>query len=511
MHQKQRRLLRAGLTGVLAAGVLGMLCPSAAVLADEGGTTYYVSSSTGSDSNSGTSEDQAWKSFANLAELELTDGDKVLLKSGDSWLEQLRLNSVKGTEENPVVLSSYGEGEKPKLARYEGEVPALAADPVVYVVSPAGFEIRGLDIGFSGVGIDLFYDNSYNNEYVRIEDCHFHDIYGFYQLDNVPGYPHATSIVVTRRVSVPGTADPSLIGLYIHNCTTNDAGSLITYGTYPINEGIGTAIRNMYITDCLMENNAFYGTVLADVDGGYMDNCIIRNNGSRPMPAGSMGVMISCKNFTVMNCEISGQQRLDDNPDGGGIDFEHMSDNVSIVNCYIHDNSGVGIMFYNSGGTEANKNTNCRVIDCVFENNNQNIGNVGGAEIVSIPVYSLTNGEISHNRYLESRYTFSMWMDATVEMEDNASYATAEECPYPLLNPDDVRKAVIAGGEVPSGDSGSPIGDAVDQLANGNTAAKSAMYYGIGAAIGAVIAAAGLAVVLVVTRKKKPAKSAKEG
>lgn len=130
---------------------------------------------------------------------------------------------------------------------------------------------------------------------------------------------------------------------------------------------------------------------------------------------------------------------------------------------------------------------------------------------MSIPVYSLTNGEISHNRYLESRYTFSMWMDATVEMEDNASYATAEECPYPLLNPDDVRKAVIAGGEVPSGDSGSPIGDAVDQLANGNTAAKSAMYYGIGAAIGAVIAAAGLAVVLVVTRKKKPAKSAKEG
>ena len=469
--------------------------------AEAASVKYYISASTGNDKNSGSSEGSAWKTFANLRNKTFKSGDEILLKAGDSWLEQLRIDNVKGTKSNPVVLSSYGKGNKPKIARYKGKVPKLTANPIVYIISPAGLEIKGLDIGFSGVGIDLFYDNSYNNEYVKIENCDFHDIYGFNQLDYIPNYPHATSIVVTRRVSIPGTSDPSLIGLYINKCTTNDAGSLLTYGAYPINEGIGNAIKNLYMTNCVMQNNAFYGTVIADVDGGYMDNCIMKNNGSRPMPAGSMGMMVSCTNFTIMNCEISGQQRLGKDSDGGGIDFEQKSKNVTVENCYIHDNSGVGIMFFNSGGTDANKNVDCKVINCVFQNNNQNIGNVGGAEIVSIPVYSLTGGDISHNRSLETKYKFAMWIDATVGMEDNETYATKAECPWPLEKFEAVRNKVINGVPIPV--------KVTNAAGNVVTAVKQdiskPVYFGIGAAGGLVLSGAVIIVILLLTKKKKKA------
>ena len=56
------------------------------------GVTYYVSASAGDDNNSGTSEEEAWKSLSKLNDLKLESGDSVLLKRGDKWLgEYIRL------------------------------------------------------------------------------------------------------------------------------------------------------------------------------------------------------------------------------------------------------------------------------------------------------------------------------------------------------------------------------------------------------------------------------------
>lgn len=75
--------------------------------------TYYISSKSGSDSNNGLKKDSPFKTLERISELGLTPGDKILFASGDIFSGTLNLNNISGTEENPILISSY-ESEKNK-------------------------------------------------------------------------------------------------------------------------------------------------------------------------------------------------------------------------------------------------------------------------------------------------------------------------------------------------------------------------------------------------------------
>ena len=53
--------------------------------AASGGTTYYVDSTIGDDSNSGTSPETPWKSLDKVTATTFLPGDTILLKSGSVW------------------------------------------------------------------------------------------------------------------------------------------------------------------------------------------------------------------------------------------------------------------------------------------------------------------------------------------------------------------------------------------------------------------------------------------
>lgn len=332
------------------------------------------------------------------------------------------LNAPTGAEGNPVTLGAYGEGDKPQLAGHENEVPDYDGNPIIQIKNGEHLVIDGLDIGYCGVGLDLYYEMDTNKQNVRIQNCHFHDIYGFTQIDkaDIKMYAHAAGIIVTGIVPMPGNLEPLLEGLYIDKCSSYNAGALFTYGNR-----IGSAgylVKGLYVTDCVMENNGIYGIAVCNMDGGYMDNCKIIDCGSHYCSFGSMGIMISGDNFTIMNCEVAYTQRLHDGTDGGGIDFEHYTYDTDVINCYFHDNSGVGIMMYASGSDESHQNKRIRLIGNVFENNNLNHWSPGGAEIISYPLYSLVDGQIYNNKFMESENAFTMAMDASVDIQGNASY-----------------------------------------------------------------------------------------
>lgn len=77
-----------------------------------GATTYYVSS-TGNDSNSGTSTDLPWKTLAKVNATNLTPGNTVSFKRGDIFRGQLRPKS--GNTGAWISYNSYGTGNKPIL------------------------------------------------------------------------------------------------------------------------------------------------------------------------------------------------------------------------------------------------------------------------------------------------------------------------------------------------------------------------------------------------------------
>ena len=85
-----------------------------------GGHVYYVDAANGDDSNDGLSPETAWKSLTKASSVLWTEGENaggsILLKAGSVWNgEQLSVKNAKGSEANPIVIGSYGEGAKPVI------------------------------------------------------------------------------------------------------------------------------------------------------------------------------------------------------------------------------------------------------------------------------------------------------------------------------------------------------------------------------------------------------------
>jgi hypothetical protein len=80
-------------------------------------TTYYVSSSTGSNSNNGTTALTAWQTIAHVNGQTFQPGDSILFKRGDVWNESL-VPPSSGSSGSPIAFDAYGTGAAPNLTGY---------------------------------------------------------------------------------------------------------------------------------------------------------------------------------------------------------------------------------------------------------------------------------------------------------------------------------------------------------------------------------------------------------
>ena len=91
-------------------------------------TNYYVSSSSGNDSNAGTSSAAPWKTFSaagnHVNSGSFAPGDVIYLKRGDTWNEQL-IPPSSGEAGNPIAFDAYGTGAAPIITA-AASIPFLA-------------------------------------------------------------------------------------------------------------------------------------------------------------------------------------------------------------------------------------------------------------------------------------------------------------------------------------------------------------------------------------------------
>ncbi len=80
-----------------------------------GDTTYYVDYENGNDFNDGRKESLAWKSIDRINQMNFKSGDKILLKCGGEYEGTLVLKNTDANLGEGVLISSYGEGEKPVI------------------------------------------------------------------------------------------------------------------------------------------------------------------------------------------------------------------------------------------------------------------------------------------------------------------------------------------------------------------------------------------------------------
>lgn len=488
---------------VIIGAVVMLLClyppiTGEASVEETNGTVYYFSSTDGNDANDGLSPETPFQSLKKAEELSLKAGDALLLKRGDIWYGKVTLEVSKGSKEQPIVISAYGDekAERPSLRYYTGYVREDVTENVLTLRNANGVEISDLMVGFANSGICFEYD-TLNNQYLRITNCHFHDIYGVTQANGFfKTMPFSAGMYwrwagEKSHAEIEAAGEYAVEDVYVEECTAYDAGSLTGY-----NEGV----KNLHMSKCVAENNGCYGTVIT-ARGGSMDRCVFNNNGTRPMPVGSTGIMISAVDFTITNSIISNQQRQGDDPDGCGIDFEWCSRNVTIDNCLFEGNAGVGIMFFTSGnngnlGENPGTNYDCTVKNCKFVNNNRNIGNIGGYDIFAVNA-GCGGCVVENNEYLMDDSTgcetigFELLLgDNDCKMENNVQIDAVAEDYNPLDGNDDSDREA-AGNKEDRDKSVSGI--------------PSHLQYLLGLAEGIVIVAVVCVILMIVKRKRRGA------
>ena len=113
-------------------------------------TTYYVHPS-GNDNNSGTSILMPLKSLQGASSLKLQAGDSILLAAGQVFPGTLQLNSVRGTPEAPIVISTYRKG--PSTGLESAEINARGQANGVLILNSSHVKLCDIRIQADGGGL----------------------------------------------------------------------------------------------------------------------------------------------------------------------------------------------------------------------------------------------------------------------------------------------------------------------------------------------------------------------
>lgn len=148
------------------------------------GTNYYVSTS-GSNSNNGTSPSTPWQTMSKVQSMAgtINAGDSVLFKKGDHFVGQIYWTET-GSAGNPIVFGSYGSGNKPTFEYTAGTGTSLLGRAEFYIENANYIVFEGLNITDLGIAASpsqiadknmnayLGYGfNLANSDHCTIKDC----------------------------------------------------------------------------------------------------------------------------------------------------------------------------------------------------------------------------------------------------------------------------------------------------------------------------------------------------
>ena len=330
-------------------------------------TTYYVSQSSGNDSWTGQAASPdgttgPWKTLAR-ASTEYVAGDRILLKCGDTWNEELHPKG-NGTPEKPILIGSYGEGKKPVIDRQDYRQDLFG----IHLADQEGFKIVGIEFNRCMTGIYGEYsDGCPTRRFIWIEDCYFHDslLYQHYE-----DYPRRKIGLGVCFFSHERDNKIVLADVTIRNCVfrrlasgvwTNNPDNFNHNAPYIYNFG------NMTFEGCLFEEGYQWQLGIRGVAGGAVRNCVTHDigRGFRAFNGVAGAMFFRCKDWVFEDSEWGFIDIGEGSADGEAFDFEGNCDHMTMRNCLFHDTDGPGFLLccYASG---PQPNTGIRMENCVL-------------------------------------------------------------------------------------------------------------------------------------------------
>ncbi len=327
---------------------------------------YYVSPS-GNDAATGT-QDQPWKTILRVNQASFKPGDRILFEGGSRFSGALRLGrDDSGTREQKLTIGSYG-ASRATIDGGNGSAIVLGGCSHA-VIRDLIFVGSGRKNGNAASGLHLA--DAEDIEVDRIE------VHGFR----------------SSGVYLNGVRDGRITR--VHAYENGFAG---------ISSG-GALSRNLYVGNCLAENNpgdptilknhSGNGIVIGQVQGAVIEYCEARYNGW-DMPRkgnGPVGIWTwEADNVLIQYC-VSHHNRST-GIDGGGFDFDGGVTNSILQYNYSHDNHGSGYLICQYLGAKPFRNNIVRYNisqDDGLTNHNSGIYVwVGGSGMESTDVYNNT-------------------------------------------------------------------------------------------------------------------------
>src|SRR6266478_2296825 len=302
------------------------------------GAVYYVSTS-GQDTNSGTSPALAWKTIAHANNQLLKPGDQLLFQGGSTFSGTVYFGPASGgTGANPTLVSSYG-GRRATING--GNTNAF------FAYNCAGIIVSNLNFIGSGratnrnSGIEFYNDGGGTARllnFVRVNEV---DVSGFGFVGIVVGGYNGTNAYGDVRVVNADAHDNANAGIQ-------------TYAQYP------NLNSNIYIGYCRSWNNpgsinhSGDGIVLGEASDAWIERCLAWTNGW--LGNGSVGIQTyDSTRVTIQFCESHHNRTIGTN-DGGGFDFDGGITASAMQYNYSHDNNGAGFSVYQYSGSPAQSN-----------------------------------------------------------------------------------------------------------------------------------------------------------
>ena len=310
----------------VAASGLAVLSPTAAVAAPC--TTYYVSASAGSDTNSGCSSSAPWQTLAQVNATTFTAGNQILFADGDSWSGTLApLGS--GASGSPIVISSYGSGAAPIIA-------GGGAASAVHLLNQQYVTVQNLEITNTtataapraGVLVDNTTSGILNG--IHLVGNNIHDVLGFWNgAHGQPSDDSGISFNLSDSFAGNGWNDVLIDG---NTLTHVDAGGIYIGSV----AGIGHSIVT---TNVVIQNNSITDAGGNDVVCIYCSSPLVQHNvttdsGYRYSGAGYW-MAINNGGLWQYN-EIARQWRAAS--DGQAFDIDHDNTSVTVQYNYTHEN-----------------------------------------------------------------------------------------------------------------------------------------------------------------------------
>lgn len=320
------------------------------------GTTYYVDSVNGSDTNSGTSPESAWQTLAR-ASVTYSEGDRILLKCG-SVFDSVFDTRGSGTADAPITVSSYGEGKLPVIINKNPY-------PVFIIHSAGNWVVENIEFtapdGAGALYIAAHTDENVDN--ITLRNCIFHDI----TPDNET--TGSAAISINNDGSDARIRHIHLDNLKIYNVSwgihTNGINVERTDSTFVSPD---ESYNSDYLFEHIYVNNAKCGgIVVASVQDCVIRNCRVLNSATAEGSPYAPLWMRHTNRTTVEYCEIAGSTNRQD---GMALDFDGWTTNSTYRYIYSHDNNR---FMRNCVFDSKTKNAGNSVYNCVSVNDKKGI------------------------------------------------------------------------------------------------------------------------------------------